>query len=101
MVGGSHGCFFSIICLEWLSQAFLVLFLVPQPYNTRQYAPSGPLACSSHTTFAMHGPLTVDLMTICTPRMNTSSSRKQGDLEEIDRRGRHIASRTRIAFYKN
>ena len=69
---------------------------------TRQYAPSGPLACSSHTTFAMHGPLTVDLMTICTPRMNTSSSRKQGgDLEEIDHRGRHIAIRTRIAFYKN
>ena len=76
-------------------------YLLLDHSDTRQYAPSGPLACSSHTTFAMHGPLTVDLMTICTPRMNTSSSHKQGDLEEIDRRGRHIASRTRIAFYKN
>ena len=50
----------------------------------------------------MHGPLTVDLMPICTPRMNTLSSRKQGgDLEEIDHRGRRIASRIRIGLYKH
>ena len=36
MAGGSHGRFFAIICLEWLSQAFLVLFLVPQPYNIKE-----------------------------------------------------------------
>ena len=35
MAGGSHGRFFAIICLEWLPQAFLVLFLVPQPYNIK------------------------------------------------------------------
>ena len=35
MAGGSHGRFFAIICLEWLPQAFLVLFLVPQSYNIK------------------------------------------------------------------
>ena len=35
MAGGSHGRFFAIICLEWLPQAFLVLFLFPQPYNIK------------------------------------------------------------------
>ena len=82
----------------------------PLLFTTRQYAPSGPLACSSHATFTMHSSFTVEywiltsLMPICTPRMNTLSSRKQsGDLEEIDHRGWCITSRRslRIGFYKN
>ena len=35
MVCSSHGRFSSIICLKWLPQAFLVPFLVPQPYNIK------------------------------------------------------------------
>ena len=35
MVGVFPRALFSIICLEWLPQAFLVLFLVPQPYNIK------------------------------------------------------------------
>ena len=35
MVCSSHGRFLSIICLKWLPQAFLILFLVPQPYNIK------------------------------------------------------------------
>ena len=88
--------------LRWLSLYLKAPSKNESNENTQQYAPSGPLACSSHATFTMHGPLTVDLMPICTPRMNTLSSRKQGgDLEEIDHRGRHIVSRRKIGFYKN
>ena len=35
MVGVFPRALFSIICLKWLPQAFLVLFLVPQSYNIK------------------------------------------------------------------
>ena len=51
---------------------------------TRQYAPAGPLACSSHATFNIHSPFIIQdrvltsLMPLHNSRMDTLSSREHG-----------------------